>query len=106
VADGYGPVWVADGRLLFLRYFGENDEAAEHIGIDVTRIKILAFACSAILMGATGAVMATRWRYIDPAIAFDPLLSFLPVLMAIFGGPRGWRDPFGRNDLYLPREFI
>jgi branched-chain amino acid transport system permease protein len=30
--------------------------------------------------------MATRWTYIDPFIAFDPNFSFLPVLMAIFGG--------------------
>jgi branched-chain amino acid transport system permease protein len=30
--------------------------------------------------------MATRWTYIDPYIAFDPLFSFMPVLMAIFGG--------------------
>jgi branched-chain amino acid transport system permease protein len=37
-------------------------------------------------MGAAGAIMATRWTYIDPKIAFNPHLSFLPVLMAIFGG--------------------
>jgi branched-chain amino acid transport system permease protein len=37
-------------------------------------------------MGAAGAIMATRWTYIDPKIAFNPLISFLPVLMAIFGG--------------------
>jgi branched-chain amino acid transport system permease protein len=30
--------------------------------------------------------MATRWTYVDPRIAFNPLLSFMPVLMAIFGG--------------------
>ena len=30
--------------------------------------------------------MAGRWTYIDPKIAFNPLLSFIPVLMAIFGG--------------------
>jgi branched-chain amino acid transport system permease protein len=30
--------------------------------------------------------MATRWTYIDPFIAFDSLFSFMPVLMAIFGG--------------------
>ena len=30
--------------------------------------------------------MATRWSYIDPSIAFNPLFSFMPVLMAIFGG--------------------
>ncbi len=37
-------------------------------------------------MGAAGAVMAPRWTYIDPKIAFSPNLSFVPVLMAIFGG--------------------
>jgi len=37
-------------------------------------------------MGAAGATMATRLTYIDPTIAFNPLLSFMPVLMAIFGG--------------------
>ena len=36
--------------------------------------------------------MATRWTYIDPKIAFNPNLSFLPVLMAIFGGIS---EPYG-----------
>jgi branched-chain amino acid transport system permease protein len=69
-----------------LQGIGENEDAAEHIGIDVTRLKVIVFALSAVCMGAAGAVMATRWRYIDPNVAFNPLLSFLPVLMAIFGG--------------------
>lgn len=69
-----------------LQGVGENEDAAEHIGIDVTRLKVIVFALSGIFMGAAGAVMATRWRYIDPNVAFNPLLSFLPVLMAIFGG--------------------
>ena len=30
--------------------------------------------------------MAMRWQYIDPSNAFDIRLSFMPVLMAIFGG--------------------
>ena len=90
-----------------LQGIGENDEAAEHIGIDVIRIKILIFACSAIFMGATGAVMATRWRYIDPGIAFDPLLSFLPVLMAIFGGTSRLEGPIlGATLFTLLREFL
>jgi branched-chain amino acid transport system permease protein len=37
-------------------------------------------------MGATGSIMATKWTYIDPYIAFDPFFSFMPVLMAVFGG--------------------
>jgi branched-chain amino acid transport system permease protein len=71
---------------LALRSIGEQEEAATHIGINTTMVKTIAFAISAFFMGATGAIMATKWKYIDPRIAFDPLLSFLPVLMAIFGG--------------------
>jgi branched-chain amino acid transport system permease protein len=71
---------------LALQSIGEEEEAAAHTGINVTVLKIVTFATSAFFMGAAGAVMATRWTYIDPRIAFNPLLSFMPVLMAIFGG--------------------
>ncbi|MEW6667982.1 MAG: branched-chain amino acid ABC transporter permease [Thermodesulfobacteriota bacterium] len=71
---------------LALRSIGEHEEAALHIGIHVTWLKTAAFAVSAFFMGASGATMATRWTYIDPSIAFNPLFSFMPVLMAIFGG--------------------
>jgi branched-chain amino acid transport system permease protein len=49
-------------------------------------VKVITFGISAVFMGAAGAVIAMRWTYIDPYIAFNPLFSFLPVLMAIFGG--------------------
>jgi len=71
---------------LALQSIGEEEEAAAHTGINVTALKIITFAVSAFFMGAAGAVMATRWTYIDPRIAFNPLLSFMPALMAIFGG--------------------
>jgi branched-chain amino acid transport system permease protein len=71
---------------LALRSIGEYEEAATHIGINTTVVKTTVFAISAFFMGTTGAIMATRWTYIDPRIAFDPLFSFMPVLMAIFGG--------------------
>jgi branched-chain amino acid transport system permease protein len=71
---------------LALQTIGQNEEAAAHIGVNVTLLKIITFAISASFMGATGAIMATRWTYVDPYVAFNPLFSFLPVLMAIFGG--------------------
>jgi branched-chain amino acid transport system permease protein len=71
---------------LALQSIGENEEAASHSGVHVTALKIIIYAVSALFMGAAGAVMATRWTYIDPTIAFNPLISFMPVLMAIFGG--------------------
>ena len=73
---------------LALQSIGENEEAAAHSGVHVTALKVTTYAISAFFMGAAGAVMATRWTYIDPKIAFNPLISFMPVLMAIFGGIR------------------
>lgn len=71
---------------LALQGIGQQVEAAEHIGINVTLLKVSTFAISAFFMGAAGAVIATRWTYVDPYIAFNMNYSFTPVLMAIFGG--------------------
>jgi branched-chain amino acid transport system permease protein len=71
---------------LALQGIGSNEAAAAHSGVNVTMVKIMTFGVSALFMGAAGAIMATKWTYIDPYVAFSPLVSFLPVLMAIFGG--------------------
>jgi len=71
---------------LAMRSIGENEEAASHIGINVTMVKVINFAISAFFMGAAGAIWATKLTYIDPYVAFNPTFSFMPVLMAIFGG--------------------
>ena len=71
---------------LALQSIGENEEAAAHSGVNVTMVKVITFGISAFFMGAAGAIIATRWTYVDPYIAFNPLFSFMPILMAIFGG--------------------
>lgn len=71
---------------LALQSIGGNEEAAAHMGINTTRVKIITFAISAIFMGAAGAIMAPSLIYIDPFIAFNMRYSFMPILMAVFGG--------------------
>jgi branched-chain amino acid transport system permease protein len=71
---------------LALRVVGNDEVVARHAGIDTTRVKLVMFAISAVFMTVTGAVMAPRWTYLDPAIAFSPLLSFEVVIMALLGG--------------------
>lgn len=71
---------------LALMSIGLEEEAAEHCGINVVMVKVMVFAVSAFFMGAAGSVMATKWTYIDSGIAFYMLYSFMPVLMALFGG--------------------
>ncbi len=72
---------------LALQSIGENEDAAAHSGVNTTLLKVMTFAVSASFMGAAGAVMATRLTYIDPQSAFNAAeFSFMPVVMAIFGG--------------------
>ena len=83
-----GAGWlIRHSRLgLAVRVIGQDEAVARHCGIDTTRAKLVLFAVSASFMTVTGAVMAPRWTYIDPAIAFNPVLSFEVVIMALFGG--------------------
>jgi branched-chain amino acid transport system permease protein len=71
---------------LALQSIGENEEAATHTGVNVTMVKILVFAISAAFMGAVGVITATKTTYVDAGTAFNPMISFSPALMAIFGG--------------------
>jgi len=71
---------------LALRAIGADETAASHSGIDATRVKLGVFMLSAVFMSVTGAVMAPRWTYIDPSIAFNPMISFQVVIMALLGG--------------------
>ena len=64
---------------------GADEERAETLGIDTTRVKIGTFALSAAFMGAVGAAMAPRWTYLDPQV-FNPFVSFQTVIMALLGG--------------------
>jgi branched-chain amino acid transport system permease protein len=84
----FGVGWaIRRSRLGFaLRVIGEDELVARHVGIDTTRAKLAMFAVSAMFMSATGAVMAPRWTYIDPNVAFNPLVSFQVLIMALLGG--------------------
>ena len=56
-------------------------------------------------MGFVGAVMALRWTYIVPAIAFSPMTSFQTMIMAILGGSADFRGPLlGATILILISE--
>ena len=63
-----------------------DEEAAEATGINTTWYKLAAFAISFAIMGMMGPILASRLSYIDPYGAFNPLLSFEVVVMAVLGG--------------------
>jgi len=92
---------------LALQSIGESEEAATHSGVNVNRVKAVTFAVSAFFMGTTGATMAMRWTYLDPTQAFNIQYSFMPVLMAIFGGMGHLYAPIlGASAFSLLEEFL
>ena len=73
---------------LALKSIGQDEQAAACMGIDVNKVKIIVFAFTAIFMGLAGAIVVTQWTYVESNTAFNMFYSFMPALMAIFGGIR------------------
>lgn len=71
----------------------EDEIAAETVGVPVTRLKLFAFVASAAIPGAVGGLVVLRTSYFEPSQAFDPLVSFSIVTMAIVGGSDDARGP-------------
>ena len=81
-------VWVDRGRLGFaLRCIEQNEDAADMVGIDVTRAKTTAFTLSALFCGTTGAISASWVAYIAPTDAFSILMTLKVPVMVLLGGP-------------------
>ncbi|GGE11522.1 amino acid/amide ABC transporter membrane protein 2, HAAT family [Gemmobacter megaterium] len=82
-----GAVALQRSRLGFaLRVIGGDETMARHFGLNPTFAKLALFVASSVIMSLAGAIMAPRWTYIDPAIAFNATLSFQVVIMALLGG--------------------
>jgi len=82
-----GAILIRRSRLgLALRVIGDDEMVARHVGINTTMAKVSLFVFSAAFMTVCGAIMAPRWTYIDPAIAFNPVTSFQVLIMALLGG--------------------
>lgn len=78
---------IGRSRLGFaLRIIGNDETVAKHAGIDTALAKVALFMVPGAVAAATGAILAPRYIYIEPATAFAPLLSFQVVIMALLGG--------------------
>lgn len=81
-------VWVDRGRLGFgLRCIEQNEDAADMVGVDVTRYKTAGFTLSALFCGTVGAISASWVAYIAPTDAFSILLTLKVPVMVLLGGP-------------------
>lgn len=64
----------------------QDIDAAEAVGVNATRFKLIAHALSAALVGIAGSLYAINFQYIAPGSVFDFRLSLSIVLMPILGG--------------------
>jgi branched-chain amino acid transport system permease protein len=64
----------------------ENEEAAAVLGVDAWRYKVIAWAISAAMAAAAGAVFAGANGFIDPPTAFATDDNVFPIVMALLGG--------------------
>ncbi|NQV56065.1 MAG: branched-chain amino acid ABC transporter permease [Rhodospirillales bacterium] len=79
--------WIGRSRLGFaLRIIGNDETVALHSGINTARAKVVLFVISSTFAALTGALIAPRWSYVEPTIAFSPFISFQVVIMALLGG--------------------
>lgn len=88
VLTGIVVTWAIDRSAfgLRLRSVGEDELAAEAMGVYTTRAKLAAFVIASTFPAMAGGLYAYRLSYIDPASAFPAPYELRVILMAIFGG--------------------
>jgi branched-chain amino acid transport system permease protein len=78
--------WVAKSRLgYYLLALGENEDAAEVLGVDARACKLKALLLYAFLVGMTGGVYACLYGFIHPNI-FSGLQGTEVAILGIVGG--------------------
>jgi branched-chain amino acid transport system permease protein len=99
---------IGRSRLGFaLRIIGNDEVVAVHCGINTARAKVVLFIISSTFASVAGAVVAPRWGYVEPVVAFSPFLSFQVVIMALLGGThRLWGPLIGVIPFVLVWELI
>ena len=99
---------IGRSRLGFaLRIIGNDEVVAVHCGINTARAKVVLFVISSTFASIAGAVVAPRWGYVEPVVAFNPNLSFQVVIMALLGGThRLWGPLVGVIPFVLMWELI
>ncbi|WP_065750068.1 branched-chain amino acid ABC transporter permease [Bradyrhizobium paxllaeri] len=92
---------------LALRIIGDDETVARHVGIATARTKIILFMISGAFIGVAGAISAPRYAYIEPQAAFNPMISFQVVIIALLGGTRRlWGPLVGVVPFIILMEFI
>ncbi|MPZ57754.1 MAG: branched-chain amino acid ABC transporter permease [Rhizobiales bacterium] len=100
-------VLVDRGRLGFgLRCIQQNEDAADMVGVDTTRYKVIAYTLSAMFCGTVGAAYASWTGYIDPTDTFSILMTIKVPVMCLLGGAGTVLGPVVGTGVYMILEEI
>lgn len=79
--------WVRRSKFgLGLLAIRDDEDRARSLGVRTTRTKLVAFAISAVFVGAAGAIYAPFVGSVFPQFAFDPSFDLALAVMAFTGG--------------------
>jgi branched-chain amino acid transport system permease protein len=91
-------------RLMTIR---EDEVAAEAMGIDTFRHKLIAFLLSALGPGVAGALAARDQGYIEPISVFPLAVTVTMIVMVLFGGKGTvWGPVLGAIALFVVQEIV
>jgi branched-chain amino acid transport system permease protein len=91
-------------RLMTIR---EDEIAAEAMGIDTFRHKLVAFLISALGPGIAGALTARDQGYIEPISVFPLAITVTMIVMVLFGGKGTvWGPVLGAIALFVIQEIV
>ena len=70
----------------YLRTIREDQSAAESVGIDTSRYKLMAYMLSAAIVSLGGSLYAQYMLYIDPSMLMTLKISLMILLVTVMGG--------------------
>jgi branched-chain amino acid transport system permease protein len=79
--------WLERSRFGFgLRAIRDDEDVALSVGVNATRLKVLALGLSSFFPGAVGALYAHQASYVAPGDVFTLSISFKSLVYAVVGG--------------------
>ena len=95
--------WIERARVgYYLRAIKEDSDAAQSLGVPITRYKLIAMAVSAGFVAAGGTFYAQYVLYIDPDSVLPLSLSILVCVLAVIGGVGTLWGPLVGSAILIP----
>jgi branched-chain amino acid transport system permease protein len=85
-----------------LKAIKENEDVAESLGINTTKLKFICSCASAFFGGIVGATYASYISYIDIPIFFSVIMAFDIIFISFLGGTGTWIGPLLGTLIVIP----